>query len=57
MMARTLHLVAYICKIGDNEREVVISIDTNNDKVYMECEHKCGRQCVFNSREYRLVSS
>lgn len=56
-MARLLHYVAYICKIGDNEQDVIISIDTNNDKVYMECERKCGRQCLFNDREYQLVSS
>ena len=55
LMARAIHLLAYVCKIGDNERDVIINCSTNNDKLYFECEMNCGRHCVFNNREYQLI--
>ena len=55
MMARAIHFLSFICKIGDNERDVIITCSTNNDKIYFECEMKCGRHCIFNNREYQQI--
>lgn len=55
-MARTAHFMAYLCKIGDNESEVIVEITTNNNTIFTSCDKQCSRQCIFNNRKYELVS-
>jgi len=55
-MVRTIHYVAYICKIGKTERDVIVEISTNNDEIFTECQRQCDRQCIFNKRLYKLKS-
>lgn len=54
-MARAIHYLVYVCKIGTNERDVIINCSTNNDKIYFDCEMDCKKQCIFKKREYQLV--
>jgi hypothetical protein len=55
-MSRTAHYVAYLCKIGDNESEVIVEITTNNNIIDTHCDKQCARQCIFNNRKFQTMN-